>query len=219
MSKDPEEQMADDCASRLQASGSMDLHKELLHRLHSMESELGQLRSLLLRAQPSIPTISPTQLETCSNPNRRKIASIEEGGMGTSDVDPKWKKAKPNLPLDAADEDGLATLPPEIWTHILSYVALYGRHRSASALHQQRAGGESQESGAGDEPDSAEDEDDDHRLQQQQGENKARHMQGHEEDAGGSGGAGSTMRANGNAFSGPLGIATLVCRLWRKVTP
>jgi hypothetical protein len=201
----------------------MDLHKELLHRLHSMESELGQLRSLLLRdrrLQPSIPTISPTQLETCSNPNRRKIASIEEGGMmGTSDVDPKRKKAKPNLTLDAADEDGLATLPPEIWTHILSYVALYGRHRSASALHQQRVGGESQESGAGDEPDSAEDEDDGHRLQQQQGENKARHMQGHEEDAGGSGGASSTMRANGNAFSGPLGTATLVCRLWRKVPP
>jgi hypothetical protein len=215
MSKDTEGQPADDCASRLHASGSMDLHKELLHRLHSMESELGQLRSLLLRAQPSISTISPTQLETCSNP-KRKIASLEQGGMmGTSDVDPKRKKVKPNLPLDAADEDGLAILPPEIWTHILSYVALYGRHSSASALHQQRAGGESQESGDGDEQDSAEHQDGDHH-QQQQGENKARHMQGHEEDAGESG-ASSTMRANGNAFSGPLGTATLVCRLWRKI--
>jgi hypothetical protein len=227
---------------------------------------------------PEISSISPSAAGAAIGFNRRKIDKMEEEDLqAPARVEDEGEKSEDGEGEDAgvmmvtssdavrrqkkkakreqqqcggrpALEDGLALLPPEIWTHIMGFLARCGSSRrpagdvppspqratdgdvdhaedevddvvdidDADADGDADAGGGGVAGNAGDgdyafgEDEELDDEDD----QQAVGHKRLRRANRGSPDDGAESGM---VLANSNTFSGPLGTATLVCRMWRKV--
>jgi hypothetical protein len=199
------------------------LQEELLGRLLAVEGELSQLRSLLSFVVPA-----DTGVASNSTPSlkRRKIGELEAPGrltVAASGTDHEYvhcKRGKGVSETALTAEDGISVLPPEIWTHILCFVARCVRPQpipsSPSPSPPRHLGEESQQDGLGGDDGSSEEDDE----QDDQGDDEdghvhaAQHHANHQQEI-----ESSYEGASGNVFSGPLGAATLVCRVWRKVQP